>query len=501
MNELMKFIRSNVYGTCGEMERGPHSIFKDGIVDLYVLPSIAPVTEVDVCRLSYIRNLCLINPVSFFIPSEVNGLERACMKLSFGEYEDIDLSMYSFRHELIGTVLTIDGAYQASVLLVRCSGTKNKKQYCYSTEKYCFDDVKVESLTVEEQSILLVEMVRILKTEICQDLRRLKAQAYIDRLLFPENETSEFLRRTVMYYHLMVNLEPVKLDIGNGDIPDSVFTVPFVFLSDIEKQLAEVFYVCGSSERALEYFRKYNNTIKTIQCLINLNRKEEAMKEATEEIRRIGTPVSHESRTKLCNLNISLGNITGEESYFDCAFNVYRSYEPLKAKAVYFIREKHFDRAVECLKAALELAPRNVELLFLYASALTSCERFAEAAVVYEKLVADDQKNVVFLRNLAMCRIRVEDVENGLRALKEASRYDQHVMQAYFLMSIKYNIRKEILYSLERLDKFEDFEEGVMYLVDSGTLGKDEVKAALMKNNRIANQISFLLDRIDRLKP
>lgn len=499
MEDLKTFIRLNICSSCciEEKDSGQIGAFKNGIVSLDLLLGITPMDEAEKSRLNYVMNLCLTHPNPFPIPNRLSELEKACMKLSFEEYESIDLSMYDFRHELVGSVPTNSGTYENPVLIVRCSGTKNGKEHIYFTEKYKFESEAVQSLTVEEQSILLVEMIKIFNTEVCQDLRRLKVKAYIDRILFPKNEKSEMVKRTANYYLMALNLDPHELEPFHEEITDLVFECPFVFRNEWEKLLGDAYYSYSAYTKALVYFEKYKCNSKAINCLVSLNRGCEAVERALEEIKSIGVPTNHQSKIRLCNVNIILGTITGKEAYFDAALDAYYSYEPLKAKGIYFLKAGVIEKAVNSFEEALNIVPRNAEIQFLYASALTSAERFSEAAVVYERLVADDQKNTIFLRNLAMCRIQLEDIKNGLTSLKKASMYDQNIMQAYFLMSIKYNIPKEIKYSLERVDPFEDLEDGVMYLIEKKVLSEDEVKSALARNNRIANIAESLIKKID----
>lgn len=500
MGGLKAFIGSNICsGGDGEGDSYDGRRVKNGVVDLDILLSCGPQTEVESSRLSYVWNLCLVDPQPFSISDEVSGLERACMMLSFGDYEHIDLSGYGFHHRLIGSVPTNDGVYGNSILVVECNGTKNRKEHGYSARGYSFD-MKAESLTVEEQSILVVEMMVIFNTEVCQDLRRLKVQAYVDRVLFPLNERNEVIRMCALYHYMMLTSEPFLPRIEDVEVTDGIFEIPFVFLSDVEKQVGEAYYMCLAYENALRYFKKYRNSVRAIHCLVKLDRGEEAIEVATREVERVGEPTDHASRVRLSNINILLGSMTGNEAYFDTAFNTHSSYESLKAKGMYLSKRGEVTRAADAFEEALRISPQNTELLFLYATALTSSMRFREAAAVYEKLVADDRKNTVFLRNLAMCHLELKDVAGGLRSLKEASRYDQNMMQAYFLMSIKHNVPEEIIYSLERVGGFEDLEEGVMYLVESRTLDIEEVKSALMKNNRISDQLDSLLNKINKLR-
>lgn len=498
MESLNAFVKSNLHRACDAQESGCKRVLKHGLVDLDVLSGVRPDTEMDNARLSRVWNLCLVDPIPFSIPDEASGLEAACMRLSFHEYEGIDLSMYKLRHELVGGVPTNEGTVGNSILMVSCYGTQNRKEHAYVTREYRFDNISAASLTAEEQCILLVEMGRVFHTEVCQDLRRLKVQAYIDRVMFPENEENEAVRRTALYYQMMLDCRPWEVDFADVDVTDAVWEVPFAFMNEAEMQLAEAYYALSAFDAALEYFRKYRNAVKTIHCLVRLGRGEEAAREAAEEIERMQGS-EDQPKTRICNVNILLGSITGEEEYFDRAFDAHRSHEPLRAKGMHLLKTNEFGRAVSAFKEALGLAPQNAELLFLYASALASSERFSEAAAVYERLVADDRKNVAYLRNLAMCRIQLEDVENGFKSLKQASRYDQQMMQAYFLMSLKYNMPREAVYSLERVDYFEDLQEGVLYLLESGALGGEEVRAALAKNSRISGQLHALLGKIDKL--
>ncbi|AFM98028.1 hypothetical protein EHEL_031330 [Encephalitozoon hellem ATCC 50504] len=499
MEDLKAFVKLNVCTSCCFEEKDSEhaGAFKSGIVSLDLLLAITPENEEEESRLRYVTNLCLMHPKPFPISNKLSGLEKACMRLSFGEYEGIDLSMYDFKHELVGSVPTNSGIYENAILIVRCSGTKNGKEHVYTTERYEFGNEIVQSLTVEEQSILLVEMIKIFNTEICQDLRKLKVQAYIDRILFPRNEKSEIVGRTARYYLMALNLEPCELESYYGEIADLTFEHPFVFRNEWEKLLGDAYYSHSAYSKALEYFEKYKCNAKIINCLVKLNRNDEAVERALEEIESIGRPKCLQSKIRLCNMNIVVGTITGKEMYFDAALDAYYSYEPLKAKGIYFLKAGNAGKAIASFEEALRMVPRNTEIQFLYASALTSAERFSEAAAVYERLVADDQKNTVFLRNLAMCRIQLEDIKNGLASLKKASMYDQNVMHAYFLMSIKYNLPKEIRYSLERVDFFEDLEDAVMYLVGNKVLSKDEVKSALKRNNRITSMAESLIEKID----
>ncbi|KAH9411865.1 hypothetical protein HK407_03g06170 [Ordospora pajunii] len=498
MDILKEFIELNVC-TTGDFKGAADGV-KKAIAGMDLLVKVEVAGEVEASYLKYVQNLCVTNPVVFDVSPELNGLERACMMISFDDYEHIDLSMYCLRHEIVGCVPSNNGVGDDDpVLIVRCKGSLREKMHVYCAREYVFYNEMAESLSVKEQCVLLVEMIRIANLEKCEDLRRLKVQAYIDRIMFPANENSAMINRIVDYYRIKIMGEVLEPEFAMNGLEadlEHVFEFPHVFRCDVELQMGEMYFNDLSYAKALGYFEKYHDIIKTIKCLAALNRNEEAIGKARMELRNLKGN-AYSNRIKACNLMIILGEMTGNENYFDEAFEVYRSYEPLKAKGMFFFRSKQFEKAICAFEQTLKLVPHNVEVQFVYACSLTSALRFEEATDVYEKLVADDQKNVMFLRNLAMCRIQLDDMNKGLSALKEAARYDGGMMQAYLLMCIKYKIEAEIRYSLERVSWFDELEAGLMYVVQEKILSIDEVLFALKRNARIREEADELIKKVE----
>ncbi|TBU16430.1 hypothetical protein CWI42_030620 [Ordospora colligata] len=493
MNILKEFIMLNLRST--DVSKCTDDV-KKGIAGIDLLEKAEMTKNVEQSYLNYVRNLCSICPEVFEIPPELNGLEKACMMMSFYDYS-FDLSMYPLRHEIVGCVPTMSMIGDCPVLIVRCQGCKGEKEHVYCARGHFFGTEMVESLDLNEQCILLIEMVRIANMEKDYDLRRLKLQAYIDRIMFPMNEESALVKKIVDYYRIKELNEFLEPDFALDDFEAhfiNIFEFPHVFRCDLEIYLAEMYFNNLSYEKAIVYFEKYDVIIKTIKCMNALNRNEEAVSKAKAELDNLKKN-PEKNKIRICLLLIALAEITGNVHYFDEAFGFYRSYEPLKAKGKFFLENKLFVSAIGAFEQTLELVPHNTDVLFLYACSLTSAERYKEAKDVYEKLVADDQKNVSFLRNLGMCRIKLNEISNGLNTLKTAAKYDARMMSSYLLMCIKYKVREEIMYSLERVGWFYDLEDGLDYILEEKILSVQEVAVALSKNISIKEDSKELIDK------
>jgi tetratricopeptide (TPR) repeat protein len=490
MEEIEAFLRANILrAPCTEpFEAGAESGYKTGIAHLQALRQIRPVNEVEQAYLNYAANLCLLNPKPFSIPSSLTGLEKACMRLSFGDYENIDLSEYPLTHRLVG-VQMLDGSAD-TVMFIRCKNTMSKELYRYSNdlEECC------ESLTATEQSILLVEMIKVYHTEICRDLRRMKVAAYSERILFPKNERNDLIRRVAAYYGVLVSPEPGCLGEWDGEMGE-IREVPLIFQSDVERGLADVYYERGMYERALDYYTKHRSRIQAIGCLEKLSRKEDVVAEALVAAREIGERRSFRNGISLCNLYTKLGELTEDTLYFDKAFEAYPSFEPKKAKACFLMRRGRVAEAILDIEKALDRSPDNTELLFLYASALVAIKRYEDASLVFGRLVNNDPRNPELLRNLSMCYLHFDDVRKAMEKLKLASRYDTGLLKEYFLFSVKYDLLDEAAYALERMDGFRYLSEGVAYLVHNELMDVGRIKDALLRNPKLSKDADAILAR------
>lgn len=455
-----------------------------------------PTNEIEKARIEYIKNIFFKKTEQFYVPAHLNILEQACMKLSFNDYENINMLI---DHKIIGMVPTSRGTYEYPIMVIKCKISEKRPLHKFKCRNYEFDNFLVEALAVHEQIALLIEMIKIFNLEKALDLRNLKVQAYIDRLLFEENEENALLKRVVFYYDSIINNQYKFLEnIVEEEIEDSenIFITPLVLYNDILIQLAEAYYVNGWFQKALDIFKNFDDKIKIMNCYVNLNENNEAIKIGTEELQRINNPTTQKEKIRVCNIEILLGVLTNDDIHFDRAFQVYKSYEPKRAKAMLRFKQKNYKEALCSFKEALEFAPRNVELKFFYASCLSLLNEFEEAIKVYQSLLGDDPKNVMYLRNISMCYLKLEDVSSTMQNLKKAAMYDSEVMKAYFLMAIKYNLYDEIIYSLEKVGDFDSLEEGIEYLIESKTVNKETVKKSLEKNAKLNASLNRIFEKL-----
>lgn len=72
-------------------------------------------------------------------------------------------------------------------------------------------------------------------------------------------------------------------------------------------------------------------------------------------------------------------------------------------------------------------------------------------------------------------------------------------MKGYFVLSIKHDIKPEMIYCIKRMHPNTEFYEGVLYIVSSKLLPKAQVLEAIKKNKYLGQDMTTLVQAIDKL--
>lgn len=419
----------------------------------------------------YVKNLCLKNPIPFEIPNNVDLFQRICMMFSYNDFSYLNDHIL-IEHEFIGLV-PIDSTIPLLFVNVK-SESVNKEKYKFSTRKYTFEK-KVEALNIDEQIRLAFHMIYTYNTEKCEYLRKTKIQAYVDRLLFHKNENHFLLNRLVLYFESLINLETKYLENilnENYFVTDKyLFKIPLIFKREIEINLANIYFKLGSFEKALEIFEKLHLVQGEIECLINLRRNNEAIEKIQEQMEIC------KSKDKIlyCNYCIKLGHLTKKVKFFDQAFEAYKSFEPLKEKAIFLHKNNQFLEAKDAYEQTLKIVPQNESVLYGYASVKIILKEYLSCIDLFLRLIEINKRNPEYHRNLALCYYNIKDVDKCMESLKKNSLQDSTSLDLYFKLCIKNRNKEGILWYIRKIRNKDTFDKLVSFLLQEKYINEEEV--------------------------
>lgn len=447
--------------------------------------------EITQARYKYLVNICSEKPCPFFIPDNINLLERCCMMFSFENYTLLD--KISFSHEILGASSSVG---DDKVLFINIKESELKERYKYETRGMSFKNVFVQALTVREQAILCLHMIKVYNETKCEDLRRLKVQAYLDRLFFPKNETNFYIWRILEFYNSLINLKFRELEIIRSKSffldPNIAFSIPIILRRDIDIQLAKVYFSYGFFEKARSHYEFYLCYELEIECLIRLRKNELAVTKIKNQIAKLSKFHTFSQRAQYSDYCMKLATLLDDVKYYDSAFESYKSYEPLYAKAIYLFKKKEYTRSLKELEKALILAPENEKILFSYACVLTELREYKKAVDVYEKLVKKSSDNIEYHKNLALCYLYLEDLEKCLKNLKRVAFLDPTSMELYFQLSLRNNIKSEILWCFTKLDYLESTKEKIDLVLSLNLIDKESLRETVTLNPKLRNYLKEL---------
>lgn len=426
----------------------------------------------------YIKNYCLKFQVSIELPNDIDLFKRICMMFSFNDFSFLKNNIL-IDHEFIGLVPMNSNN---PVLFINIKfNDLNRKKYNFVTRKYKFER-EVEALNIDEQIRLAFHMIYVYNTEKCEYIRKIKTQAYLDRLLFCENEKHFLLFRLCYYYESLINLETKYLENVIEQnyfvIDDYILKIPLIFRRDIEISLANIYFLRKSFEKSLEFYRKLRMIQEEIDCLINLKRNEEAIKKIKQQLE-----ICKKDKILYCNYCIKLGNLTKNTLYFDLGYDMYKSFEPLKEKAIFLHKSNQFLEAKEAYEKVLKIVPQNESLLYGYASVKIVLKEYISCIDIFLRLIEMNKTNPEYHRNLALCYYNINNIKKCMESLKKNSLKDSTSLDFYFKLCVKEKNKEGILWYLQKIKDENFFNKLISYLCQEDYINKNEAKDCAKKCN------------------
>lgn len=438
-------------------------------------------------RFQYIKNLCSEKPEIFEVPAQVSKYEKSLMFASFNDTENALRSLDTpFECEVIGTIAKTRTGSEINVPMLRCTNTKSQEEVEYNAENYSYD-FKVQPLQYEELLYCYIKMIGIMKNEDNDTLKKFNLRAYLNRVLVKENQLNIHLLRA--FYTIKAETESSfddleKIKDESVTVDESIFSLPITFKFDLLITLGLAYRARFFYKEAYECLLPYPLYLEKIDCLIGMRRSEEAAIQINDYINMIVSKNSNSRSDKmiLCNLNIKLAHLFQDPSFFDRAFEAFRSAKPCYLKGLFYFQKKEYDLAIVSFEEALRLSPQDEKIRFSYGCSLIEVERIAEALDVFKQLKMEDPMNEKIVKNLGYCYYKQNDVENTLYSLKEAALYDSGAMNQFFILSIK-NVKIEnIRWALQKMSTVDLLAGGVDYIKKNGMLEESELRDILSRN-------------------
>lgn len=484
MENLSRFIVANMNETASEEIPG----FREGVTNPDILKRACLEAKdlITLSRVRYITNLVSKNPESFEVPENLTSFERALMFLSFHDFVDAEKALGLSLHLVFegAEALSRTGA-TSTQLIARLDGAASNELHPYFYDGFSFE-MLVNPLSAAELLFLYIQIQKISQNEENEMLRKTRMLAIAKRALFDKNIQNvkinlAFLLACSEFAHETTQLE--QLMIGKHQNIDEIsFEFPILFKFELFESIGRILI------RKQDYGAAYNYLIclpffnDQVDCLIKCGRKDEAAVILQREIIKHQNGESREERAYLSTLYVKLAKLSDQPAYFDCAAQAFLSPRPYHYKGLFFMEKKSFDEAVLAFEKALEISPNSEEIRFSYACALIETERHGLALQILKRLRKENPQNDKIARNLSYCHYKVDDITNSLSNLQTVALGDAHVMQQYFILSIKNNLLSNIEWALKHILKGSLAIEGINYLICSGTITKHRVKELLEMN-------------------
>lgn len=428
---------------------------------------------------AYIKNCCLKHPVPFDVPFDIDQLQQICFMFSFNDFSYLKTSTL-IDHNFIGL---IPENTNIPILFVDIKSNNFQEQkYKFFTRKYRFNK-EVKALNIDEQIKLSLHMVCLYNTEKCEYLRKIKTQAYLDRLLFCENEKHFLLTRLYIYFESLINHETKYLEEileqNFFKVDSYLLKIPLIFRRDLELNLANIYFKLKYFESSLIIFKKLNMIQEEIECLINLKKTDEAIVKIKQHMKII----KNENNILFCNYCIKLGHMTKDINYFDLGYEAYKSFEPLKEKAIFLHTNNQFNKAKIEYQKVLKIVPQNESVLYGYASVKVILKEYLECIDIFLRLIEMNKTNPEYHRNLALCYYNVNNVDKCLKSLKKNSLRDPTSLDLFFKICIKNRNKEGILWYINKIKDENIFKKLISFLLIEKYINENEAAECARNNN------------------
>lgn len=460
-----------------------------------------------------IRNLLLINPVKHNFTNEIlNFIENYCQYelcehyLSCGDHLKLTELLYKKYKINLEDVFIIEGAQAKTNMgaihlidVIKFNVDRLKKNYKQMDYSYIDHMIPIQLLDYE-YIFIYSKLKYYLANEDNEYLRKTKINAICKFML---NYTENDIRPFYIEYGLLNESELINLQNTHSFLPiinvvlgDLIYTKGIILMKQYDWENA--FNKC---------FVFYNCYEERINCLIKIKNNNQALVEIIHYIQIIIyqdindlLPIynidenhlyyilsaydynSIKRKMLISTLIIKLGTIYSNITFYDLAFNIYPDFKPLKIKAQFLYNCQNFIECAITYEKLLKLNPELLDINFNYGCCLVKLNRYNDAAKIFKKLRDEDRMNIDIVKNLAYCYYKLNDIEKTLNFLKTVARQDLDSFKKFYMISLKNNMKNNIIWSLKYIKLDNLILESIHYMIQINFISKDEVLEILQTN-------------------
>ena len=466
---------------------------KEGVYNFKILETLLnmPLDPILRSRILYIRNLCLIEPVIFEIPVEIQTIEKSLMLASMELFEEALKTLNTnFYCEIIGSEAKTRTGATVNVGFLNCFNTENIELFEYSYNGLEYPDFKIQKLNHNELIYLFIKIKEILKNEENETLKKFKLNAYLNRVLWPENQLEFPLKCAFLLIDSEINNsteELTKIVEQNHQIPICVnfFDNPITFKFELHVHLGIAYKNKFFYEEAYKYLLPYPLFLEKIDCLISMRKSQEAADEINKMIKRIENSYEREDRMILSGLYIKLAHLYQDPAFFDKAAEAFRNSKPFYLKGLFYFNRKQFDLSSLAFRQALEISPVCEKIRFSFACSLIEIDKLNEAEQILKDLKQENPTDENISKNLSYCYYKLQDIEKSLTSLKSIALTDPNSMSQFFILSVKNSKIENVKWAFANMSSINLIKTGVAYYSTNAEISIPELRSIIEKNRYI----------------
>ncbi|KAF7683769.1 TPR repeat-containing protein C19B12.01 [Astathelohania contejeani] len=387
------------------------------------------------------------------IPDSLSLLRKANILLGLNLYEEAKNCIKEFKSiNKIYTKLSGREAYflrynriKNTTYVLEISDDKITEKGTNHTKNHEFVNFVFSPLSLMHKRLLLTELELLMQTEYDKMNLVDIGRAYLDRLMYEENEKDEIIDNVIVYYNSrfyedyesLYNLEKL-IKINNKvekRITSDIFDIPFKFQYEVKKLLARRYLQLHLLESAYLLYEELLDFEKIIHCCVGMGKEKEAIEKLEERLKNT------DDKMIKSDIYLLLAGLKNEPIYFDLSFKEFRNAESMRQKGLFFYKKGDFIESKIDFEKALEIIPFNDRTLFYYGCVLMELEEFDIAERVYKEILLRDERNTMAYINLSSCLIRMGRSEEAIKYLKTGVKLknDHKLAENYFILLLKLN--------------------------------------------------------------
>ncbi|KAG8199809.1 hypothetical protein JTE90_000901 [Oedothorax gibbosus] len=331
--------------------------------------------------------------------------------------------------------------------------------------KVSFTDIEaneVESLSPEEQIVLLGHCLLVKRSEASDLLLQEQVMSYVNCLLDQPKVWSIYITALILRCKLekersrriersLMQLESVVDSLRGKEPPFSkralmLFSTAFPMMWTLEKELADVQLSIGATKSALAIYEKLKLWQDVVLCLQLLGRTSQAETVVREQLQKQETPL----------LWCLLGDILDDPEMYLKADELSngKNARCQRALGYYYFKRKDWKQCIFHFNKSLEINHLQSGVWYSLGYATIQVEDYAQAAKAYRQVVILDPDNFEAWNNLSNAYIRTKQKDRAWRALQEALKcnYEEwRVWENFLVVSVDLGAFEEVIRSWHRL--------------------------------------------------